>query len=78
MQSMTKVFANKSGASLQSKLHIENHASKFDNENSLKDNLILTALDVITKKVDENITLPKALEQNKYIWSKAFIKNKAL
>jgi len=47
-------------------------------EQRVKDNLVLTALDIMKAELDERLSVPKALEQNKYIWAKAMLKNKAL
>ena len=40
--------------------------------------MILTAVDQIMNTVDENISVSKALEQNKYIWAKAMCKSKGI
>lgn len=47
-------------------------------ETSIRDNLILTALNAALEHVDSAISVPKALEQNKFIWAKAMFKRKAL
>jgi hypothetical protein len=47
-------------------------------EQRIKDNLVLTALDIMKAELDERLSVPKALEQNKYIWAKAMLKNKSL
>lgn len=45
---------------------------------SIRDNLILTALNAVVQQIDNTVSVPKALEQNKYIWAKAMFKEKAL
>ena len=45
---------------------------------SVRDNLVLTALDQMCTEVEDKITIPRALEQNKYIWARAMFKHKAL
>ena len=47
-------------------------------ESNIKDNLSLTAIDIMKQQIDDRLSVPKALEQNKYIWSKAMLKSKNL
>lgn len=47
-------------------------------EVSIRENLILTALNAMMDDVDQTLTVPKALEQNKLIWAKGMLQQKPL
>lgn len=46
--------------------------------NSITDNLILLAIREIKEEIDERMSVPLALEQNKLIWAKAMMHIKPL
>lgn len=45
---------------------------------SIRDNLMLMAINELKKTIDEKMSVPLALEQNKFIWVKAMMKLKPL
>ena len=44
----------------------------------VKPNLVLSAIGQMVSMLDQKVALPRALEQNKYIWAKAMCKTKPL
>lgn len=50
----------------------------FTSDDSIKHNLILTALNSMNRKIDDKVSVPKALEQNKYIWCRAMFRTKPM
>lgn len=46
--------------------------------NSIQDNLVLMAIREIKEEIDERMSVPLALEQNKLIWAKTMLHIKPL
>ena len=51
---------------------------EFAQFESIRENIMLTAVDQIMNTIDEKISVSKALEQNKFIWAKAMCKSKSI
>lgn len=52
-------------------------AEKFNVE-KIKNNLVLLSLNLMNDSIDQKFSLPKALEQNKFIWARAMFEVKSL
>lgn len=48
------------------------------NADKLRENIILMAMNEMIKCVDEKLSIPKALEQNKLLWARSMFRVKKL